>query len=97
MSIVRHYVMRAAEGREEALEEALAELADVARGLAGNEGVELLRDQDDTGRFFFIERFASIEDHKNGGANLPKPLMSRIMEALDGGPDGGYLVPLKAV
>lgn len=97
MTVARHYVMHAAEGKDATLEAALGQLADALAGIAGCEGVELLRDLGNERRFVFIEKWTTVEAHKAGGAQLPKAVMGDIMGALDGPPDGAYLDYLKTV
>lgn len=91
MTVARHYVMRAADGKAEALEQALRNLADTVRTIPGSLGVELLRDQADASRFFFIERWESVEAHKDGGKSLPKEAMAPVGAALAGAPEASWL------
>jgi len=97
MTIARHYVMHALEGRDAELETALSALADVVRGIAGSEGVELLRDLGNERRFVFIEKWVSVEAHKNAGSQIPKEYFTPMMAVLDGPPDGAYLDYLKTI
>jgi heme-degrading monooxygenase HmoA len=97
MTIARHYLMHAAEGKDATLETALAGLADVVRALPGSEGVELLRDLGNERRFVFIEKWESVEAHKAGGPLVPKDVFAPVMAALDGPPEGAYLDYLKTV
>lgn len=97
MTIARHYLMHALEGRDAELETALATLADAVRKVPGCEGVELLRDLGNERRFVFIEKWASVEAHKEGGKQIPKEIFGPMMAALDGPPDGSYLDYLKTV
>jgi quinol monooxygenase YgiN len=97
MTIARHYLMHAAEGRDAELETALGRLADAVRKLPGSEGVELLRDLGNERRFVFIEKWASVEAHKGAGALLAKEDFAPMMAALDGPPEGAYLDYLKTV
>lgn len=91
MTTARFYIMHAADGKDGALETALRALADAVRPLPGCEGVELLRDSGNEHRFFFIEKWASIEAHKEGGKALGKEALAPVMAALEGPPDGSYL------
>lgn len=97
MTTARFYIMHAAEGKDAALETALRSLADSVRALPGSEGVELLRDSGNERRFFFIEKWTSIEAHKEAGKALGKEALAPVMAALDGPPDGSYLDYLKTV
>ena len=97
MTIARHYVMNAAEGRDARLETALGVLADAVRKVPGSEGVELLRDLGNERRFIFIEKWTSVEAHKGARDHLDKDAFAPVMAALDGPPDGAYLDYLKTV
>lgn len=97
MTVARHYVMMAKAGSSAALETALAVLADDVRALPGSEGVELLRDAGNEHRFVFIEKWTTVEAHKNGGDALGKEALSAVMSAIDGPPEGAYLDYLKVV
>ncbi|RJF90887.1 putative quinol monooxygenase [Sphingomonas cavernae] len=97
MTVARHYVMHAAEGKDAVLETALRQLADAVRGIPGSEGVELLRDVGNERRFVFIERWETVDAHKAAGEHLPKDALAPVMGALDGPPEGAYLDYLKTV
>lgn len=97
MTIARHYIMNAAEGRDATLETALDALADAVRALPGSQGVEMLRDLGNARRFIFIEKWDSVEAYRNAGAHLPEDVMASLMAALDGPPEGLYLDYLKSV
>lgn len=90
MSIARIYVMNAVAGKSAALEAALQELAAGVREAKGNEGVEILRDQGNDGRFFFVEKWESVADHAAVLANLPASALEPIINAHDGPLDGAY-------
>lgn len=96
MTVLRHYLMRAAEGRGEALGAALAALADKVRPLAGCEKVEMFTDAGDANAFIFIEYWSSVEAHKAAGAALGKDAFADVMAALAGPPEGRYLNPVAA-
>ena len=97
MTIARHYVMTATAGQEAALERALIEAADLIRAAPGSEGVEVQRDQENAGRFFFIEKWTSVEAHKAAPGHLPKDGLAAVSAALAGPPEGLYLDCLKAI
>lgn len=97
MTIARVYIMHAAEGKDASLETFLGELADTVRTVAGCEGVEMLRDLGNERRFLFIEKWATVEAHKEAGKVLPRELFSGLMANLDGPPDGAYFDYLKTV
>lgn len=97
MTTARFYIMHAAEGKDAVLETVLSRLADEVRALPGCEGIELLRDSGNERRFFFIEKWTSIEAHKDAGKLLNKDTLGQVQAALDGPPDGSYLDYLKVV
>jgi quinol monooxygenase YgiN len=97
MTIARHYVMNAAEGRDAQLETALGVLADAVRNVPGSEGVELLRDLGNERRFIFIEKWTSVEAHKDARNHLDKDVFTPVAATLDGPPEGAYLEYLKTV
>lgn len=96
MPVARHYVMIAADGKEDALRSALAELAGKVRPLEGCEGVELLQDTRDRTCFMFIERWASIDAHKSAGRLLGREALDAVMAVIDEPPQGRYLDILPA-
>jgi quinol monooxygenase YgiN len=91
MTVARLYRMIAAEGREDALAQALQDAARLVAGVAGSEGVEVLRDAEAPGRFVFIEKWATIEHHKAAPGQLPKGGLDAVMAALAAPPEGAYL------
>ena len=97
MTVARHYVMHAAEGKDALLEKALDDLAAAVRAVPGCEGVEMLRDCGNERRFVFIEKWSSIDAHKDGAKALDKALFAPMMAALDGLPEGAYLDYLKTL
>lgn len=90
MTVARLYRMTAAEGKEEALLEALTTLAKVVRPLDGCLGIELLRDKKRPGSFAFIEKWQSVEIHKAGAAALPAGTFDPVMANLAGPPEASY-------
>lgn len=97
MSVARHYVMIAKPGESAALETALSDLADKVRTVPGSEGVDMLRDVADEHRFVFIEKWESVEAHKNAGQHLPREVLAPLGAVLAGPPEGAYLDYLKIV
>lgn len=91
MTVLRHYKMTAAEGKEDALRTALVDLAAQVKPLAGCEGVELFADPNDSATFVFIEYWATIDDHKAAGATLGKEAFAPVGAALASPPEGRYL------
>lgn len=94
MPVVRQYVMIAAEGREEAMCSALVELAGKVQPIDGCEGVELYQDPSRPAYFLFLERWASVDQHKAGGRLLGKEALSAVMAAIAQPPEGRYLEPV---
>jgi quinol monooxygenase YgiN len=96
MTVARFYEMRAVEGKQDDLEVALRNLADCARSLAGCEGVELLRDKDDDGHFFLIEKWVSADVHRNARAAFPNETVAPAVAAM-ASQNGAYLDYLKTL
>ena len=91
MSVIRHYIMTAAEGRADDLAKGLATLGDALKQVAGFEGAQLLHDQDDANRFYFLERWETVDAHKSALKSLPKEAMGGWTSALGAPPEGRYL------
>jgi len=94
MTVLRHYRMDSAEGKGGDLERALAALAGALKDVPGFEGADVFCDADEPGRFIFIEKWSSIEAHKQGAAFLPKHAFTSVMAAIAGKPEACYLIPL---
>lgn len=93
MTVIRQYMMVAAEGKANSLLAALRTLATAVEALPGSEGVDLLRDIDRPERFVFVERWASVEAHKAGSGALSKDLIATVMAPLAAPLEGAYLAP----
>ena len=91
MTVARHYVMQAAEGKATALRSALTQLVGALVNIPGFEGADLLMDVDEPDRFIFIEKWSSVEAHKGGSSLLPKEAVAPLMASLAGKPEGAYL------
>lgn len=91
MAIARHYIMESEKGNADALLSALTALVEVVEAIPGCESVTFLQDVDTPHRFVFIERWASIEAHKQGGSAIPKDIMDAVMGALAGRPAAAYM------
>ncbi len=91
MTVLRHYVMRAAEGQGGALRQALEALAAKVSPLPGCEAVELFVDTREPDVCMFVEHWASIEAHKAAGAALGKEAFAPVMATLASPPEGRYL------
>lgn len=90
MTVGRVYRMTAAEGKGDALAQALVGLVPVVSAVPGCLGAEVLRDTSDTNRFLFIEKWDSIDAHKAAGPHLPKGSLDGVMGALGAPPEGSY-------
>ncbi|TZG27401.1 putative quinol monooxygenase [Sphingomonas montanisoli] len=97
MTVSRFYEMNAKPGMAAEMEASLYALADAVRKIDGCEGVEMLRDTGNEGRFLFNEKWASIEYHKGASGQLPKDVFGPLMAAMDGPPVGAYFDYLKVI
>jgi quinol monooxygenase YgiN len=96
MTIVRHYMMQAAPGQEEALRGILLTLADnMAAGIEGCLGAELLRDTSNAARFVLIEKWESVDAHGAAVATLPRETGKALRAALAHPLEGAYFEYLK--
>lgn len=95
MTIARHYTMETDEDKMDALLCALTALAELVEAIPGCEGVDLLQDIDAPNRIVFIEKWKSVDAHKQGGSKIPKEIMSAVMSALVGRPAAAYLQYLR--
>jgi quinol monooxygenase YgiN len=86
MTICRHYSLIAKDGSQDHLAQALHDLAGKIRPLPGCEGVELYQDTSERSRFIFIERWASMNDHKAGGQFLGKQAFTEVTAAVSAPP-----------
>jgi quinol monooxygenase YgiN len=91
MTVARLYRMTAAVGKEDALAVALQDAAAIVAKAPGSEGVEVLRDVEQPGLFAFIEKWVSVEAHKDAPNHLPKGGLDAVLAAIAGPPDGAYL------
>lgn len=90
MAVARLYAMTAAEGKEDAMRDALASLADVVLKIDGCVGVELLQSASDATQFRFIEKWQSADAHGAALAAFPKDAMNPLRAALAKPPEGDY-------
>jgi quinol monooxygenase YgiN len=97
MTVARLYRMTAAEGKEDALAEALEAASELVAKVPGSEGVEVLRDVETPGSFVFVEKWATIDHHKAARDHLPKGGLDAVMAALGAPPEGAYLDYIKTV
>jgi quinol monooxygenase YgiN len=91
MTIARHYMMQAAPGQEKALEAILLTLADnMAGGMGGCLGVELLRDAGNAGRFVLIEKWKSVDAHTAAVAGFSRETAKALRATLAHPLEGAY-------
>ena len=93
MTVLRHYSLQAAEGRESDLGEALAVLAAQVRACAGCEKVEIFVDARDSRRYVLIEHWRSSTDRDAAGAALGKAAFAPVFDTLAERPEARDLVP----
>ncbi|WP_257540142.1 putative quinol monooxygenase [Sphingobium sp. CFD-1] len=82
MAMMRSYVMIAAPGQIDILEQALRELAAKISACDGTEGTELYQDLDHPEHLTFLERWTSPEAQEAAGKVLGKEAFAPIMAAL---------------
>ncbi|WP_156839619.1 putative quinol monooxygenase [Novosphingobium aquimarinum] len=87
MSFVRHYVMTTTPDQAEALARVLAELRTVVSECEGSLRIDLLAVDSEPHRFFFIEHWASRDDHAAAGSQLPADLMKSLKGLLAAAPE----------
>jgi quinol monooxygenase YgiN len=92
MTIFRHYTLIAREGECTALKSALMDLAGKIAPLGGCEGTELYQDDADPQTFFFVERWASRDAHREAGKSLGKAAFAPLMAFVASPPVGRYLI-----
>ncbi len=83
MGILQSYAMTAKAGRENELGDALRALAEAVSAMAGAERAEALQDRKQSGNFLFLEFWQDDEARKAAGAQLPKEVMARVMDAAE--------------
>ena len=93
MTILRHYSLQAAAGREAELGDALAGLSAKVSACPGCEKVELLVDVRDPGHYIFIESWSGTAERDAAGAALGKSAFAPVLNALASPPVGSDLVP----
>jgi quinol monooxygenase YgiN len=94
MTVLRHYSLQAAEGREGELGAALAGLAAQVRASAGCEAVTIAVDAKDPGHFVFIESWDDPASRDAAGAALGKEAFAPVFAALGEKPVARDLRPL---
>jgi heme oxygenase (mycobilin-producing) len=95
MPIARHYLMQAAPGQEKALEAILLTLADMAGGMEGCVGVQLLHDAGNAARFVLIEKWESVDAHTAAVAGFSREIGKALRATLAHPLEGAYFDYLK--
>jgi heme oxygenase (mycobilin-producing) len=90
MAIARHYMMQAAPGQEKALEAILLTLAEMAGGMAGCQGVQLLRDKGSAGRFVLVEKWESVDAHTAAVVGFSREIGKSLRATLAHPLEGAY-------
>jgi heme oxygenase (mycobilin-producing) len=90
MPIARHYLMQAAPGQEKALEAILLTLAEMAGGMGGCQGVQLLRDKGNAGRFVLVEKWESVDAHTAAVAGFSREIGKSLRATLAHPLEGAY-------
>ncbi len=83
MGIVQSYAMTAKAGRESELGNALRALAVAVSAMDGAERAAALQDRKESGSFLFLEFWQDEKSRKAAGAQLPKDVMARVMDAAE--------------
>jgi quinol monooxygenase YgiN len=82
MAYVKYYRLTAPVGEGRALRDAVDALLVRVRPLAGCQAVELLNDASNADAFVLLERWITVEAHKEGGRVLGKEAFAPVMAAL---------------
>ena len=90
MSITRINKFKSAEGKETELLEFLKSLTSYITSSEGNLSYEVLQNNEDHSDFAIIERWKSIEAHRNSVDSFPKEEMLSAMSLFGGAPSGNY-------
>lgn len=91
MTVVRHYIMTAIDGRGHELLAALQAIGTSVTLMPGCGGVEILRDIDVPDRFVLMERWDSVEAHQQCLSKLPQDLVDSLLAPLAEPLEGVYL------
>lgn len=91
MSVARFYTMRAAEGKADALEAAIADIVVAVSQVPGCQGATLMRGIDDPSEFVFFEKWGSVEEHGEALKTVPPGALDAVNANLAGPPEGKYL------
>ncbi len=86
MAIKVVYDMTAAAGKGDEFAGALADLAAIVRPLAGCDGIDILRKQDNADQFLFIESWQSNEAYAEAAKQVPQTAFAPLKPLLAGPP-----------
>jgi len=90
MSITRINNFTAAENKESELFAFLQSLTSYITSSTGCLSYEVLQNSEDKSNFAVIEKWDSIDSHKQSVANFPQEEMMAVMPLLGGAPSGNY-------
>jgi quinol monooxygenase YgiN len=90
MSITRINKFKAAEGKERDLFDFLHSLTTYITSSEGCISYEVLQNSDELSNFAIIEKWETIDSHKNSVANFPQDKMLAAMPLFGGAPSGSY-------
>ena len=90
MNTTRINEFQAAENRGEDLYKFLKSLVPYISSSNGCISCELLRNSDTPGHYVIIEKWDSVQDHKNSVETYPKEEMQKAMTLVANPPRGGY-------
>jgi heme oxygenase (mycobilin-producing) len=95
MPIARHYVMQAEPGQEKTLEAILLTLAEMAGGMGGCLGVQILRDAGNAARFVLVEKWESVDAHTAAVAGFSREIGKALRATLAHPLEGAYFEYLR--
>ena len=90
MSIIRVNEFLSADGKSDELHNFLKSLIPYISNSKGCTSCEVLKQKDADNHFIVIERWESIECHKQSIANFPKEEMLSVMSIFGAPPKGNY-------
>ncbi|MBU2978775.1 antibiotic biosynthesis monooxygenase family protein [Alteromonas sp. C1M14] len=90
MSVTRINKFKSADGKEAELFDFLKSLTPYITSSEGNLSYEVLQNSEDQSDFVIIEKWESIQSHKNSVESFPKEQMQSAMSLFGGAPTGSY-------
>ena len=82
MTFVRHYHLKAADGRTNELLHSLNNLTEVLKTIEGFNSAELFVYAEKEDEFVFLEQWTSRDAHGNSAAKMPKTIFQSVMDNL---------------